>query len=459
MLHLDQSLPPFWHQLDTVVPPTSAELNWSGPRRWWGGPLDVEGLALGSVRALAAFVAHAIPSKPDRCVSFTSEEVAGWFNSLGYLRISGRVPLGFQPVSGFHQTSDGWVRIHANYPHHEGPLLDALRVNHLDLVGKALKELPSLVAEERILEHGGVAAAVRKPEDWLATATSKALSKVPWVQVETSDCRSSFRHRSAAVFGGESDVLAGVRVLDLTRVLAGPSASRLLGALGADVLRIDPPAFPELLDLHIDTGFAKRSAIADFGRSSHLARVKELIVESDIILTGYRGGSLDRYGLSVAALRNDYPHVGLVSLDAWGDQGPRKHLRGFDSIVQAATGISHIYSSGTGERYSPGALPVQALDFATGMGVATAAIGLITVRRSGQSGSAHLSLARTAEELLRMGRFTIEHKPKELRGPLRGCRTVYGDLEFVPPPISIGKRHLEYPSHPEPYGSASLSWK
>src|SRR5664280_2934615 len=110
----------------------------------------------------------------------------------------------------------------------------------------------------------------------------------------------------------------------------------------ADVLRIDPPGMPELWDHHVDTGFAKRSALADLDDPAALARIRVLLAEADVLFTGYRGAALDRFGLNPAALTQDYPQLVVVTLDAWGDRGPWSHERGFDSIVQAATGIGHL---------------------------------------------------------------------------------------------------------------------
>src|SRR5664279_550979 len=159
----------------------------------------------------------------------------------------------------------------------------------------------------------------------------------------------------------------------------------------ADVLRIDPPGMPELWDHHVDTGFAKRSALADLDDPAALARIRVLLAEADVLFTGYRGAALDRFGLNPAALTQDYPQLVVVTLDAWGDRGPWSHERGFDSIVQAATGIGHLY----GRPYEsggwrPGVQPVQALDHATGYGMTAAALALLTRRHTaGGNGWAH----------------------------------------------------------------------
>ena len=120
-------------------------------------------------------------------------------------------------------------------------------------------------------------------------------------------------------------------MLDLTRVIAGPVAGRTLAALGAEVLRIDPPALPELPEAHLDTGPGKRSALLDLADAE---RREALLAGADVLLTGYRPGSLDRFGL------DRHPQLVHVSLSAWGTAGPWAGRRGFDSLVQVASGIA-----------------------------------------------------------------------------------------------------------------------
>jgi len=192
--------------------------------------------------------------------------------------------------------------------------------------------------------------------------------------------------------------LGGVRVLDLTRVIAGPVATRTLAFAGADVLRIDPPALPEPAWQHLDTGHGKRSALLDIHREP--ARFARLLADADVLVLGYRPGGLHRLGLSPEVLAAQHPHLVVGQLSAWpGDDSPR----GFDSIVQADSGISCL-SAVDGE---PGALPAQALDHSAGYLLA-AGIATALRRRSELGGSwrVRTSLRRVAAELLGMPRST-----------------------------------------------------
>jgi crotonobetainyl-CoA:carnitine CoA-transferase CaiB-like acyl-CoA transferase len=176
-------------------------------------------------------------------------------------------------------------------------------------------------------------------------------------------------------------------------------ASRTLAYLGCDVLRVDPPGIPELEPQHIDTDAGKRSTLLDLGDPRAVERLHGLLATADVLLTGYRPGALDRFGLGAAQLAETYPSLVHASLSAWTPTGPWGGRRGFDSIVQAATGISLLESS---DAEVPGALPAQALDHATGYLLAAGVCAALR-RRAEEGGTWQVSahLARTAHWLLR----------------------------------------------------------
>ena len=450
-------VPPLVYNLLPLLPENVKPAPWAGLRWWWGGRLDVEGLALGSVQMLATAVTSYAESAGRRAgIGLTSDGVAAAFASFAHLRINNKPVQGFAPLSGFRRTADGWVRLHANYPHHEAALLAALGVQDPEQVDDAVRGRTSAEVEEAVTARGGLAAEVRTPEQWGASAAGQAPATDPWLRLDLRDSAPGLARKS-----GDGGLLSGLRVLDLTRVIAGPSGSRILGALGADVLRVDPPGLPELEDQYVDTGFAKRSAVADLSDPDVRPRLRALLAEADVVLTAYRGGSLARLGLDPVSLQADYPHLAVVSLDAWGDAGPWAERRGFDSIVQAATGIGHLYgSTGDDGGWRPGALPVQALDYATGLGMSAAAVALVAARSRGIAGTAHLSLARTALELLHLPGPPPGTEPSALSEPgLRRGASAYGELTYVPPPLLINGVQLEYPRVPPPYGSADLAWQ
>lgn len=428
--------------------------SWRGPRRWWGGPLDVEGLALASVGVCAAAVEQI--TGPSRPITIESNRVASAFDSLGHLRIDGKQPEGFAALSGFFPTADGWVRTHANYPHHARKLSLALGVTTVDGVASALSEISAFEAEERICAAGGIATAVRTRTDWLGSSMAAAAISDDWIRFDlSSPAGRKAPGRCWSMADDAERPLAGLRVLDFTRVIAGPTASRTLSAWGADVLRVDPPGMPELCEQHVDTGFGKRSTTVDLADAVEASRIHTLLEEADVVLLGYRNHSLDRFGLSSLDLRERYPQLVIVTLDAWGENGPWANRRGFDSIVQAAVGIADLYRDEDGR---PGALPVQALDHATGYGMAAAAISLVAARvREGATGTARLSLIQTADALFEA---PVPDAPVERLGApdLARVQSTYGELIYAQPPFDINGTAVNYPWPPRKYGSDDLTW-
>lgn len=409
----------------------------SGPRRWWGGPLDVEGLALGSTRLAAAAVAEVADLRGR--ISMSSARVCAGFDSLSRLRIidaehpEGRAPQGFAPLSRFWPTADGWLRTHTNYPHHHAALLRALGLGagaevgeDAGRVGAVLAGLTSAEAERVILAAGGVAAASRSVIAWRASAAgvaaaaavdahgalqlladvapaqgaSPARGQVPGPRWQPHGAGQRGSGQRGAGQRGPAAVapLAGLRVVEFTRVIAGPTATRTLAALGAEVIRIDPPQLPELEDQHLDTDAGKRVMHLDLHRDA--ATVHRHLARAHVIVTGYRHNALAAFGLDEAALERTHPHLVRASLSAWGP-GPWQERRGFDSLVQVATGIAGRYRGPDGR---PGALPVQALDHATGqLLVAGIAARLRNRMVDGVGGgSVRAALAWTAESLLRL---------------------------------------------------------
>ncbi|WP_406370717.1 CoA transferase [Streptomyces sp. NBC_00647] len=325
-------------------------------------------------------------------VTLDDGAVATAFVSERHLTIDGRAPVSFAPLSRFWRTADGWVRTHANYPRHRARLLDALGAapdaTAEDVAG-ALAGRSAREVEETVYAAGGLAVALRTAKEWAAHEQGVAVARRPLIERGRPGTAGS--RALAPVGGGPLLPAAGVRVLDLTRVIAGPVATRTLALLGADVLRVDAPGLPEDPDAHADTGFGKRSTVLDLTADRHT--FDGLLAAADVVVTGYRPGALDRFGLSPEALAERYPGLIVAQLSAWGTYGPWGGRRGFDSLVQVATGIA--VTEGSPER--PGALPAQALDHGTGYLLAAAVLRALTERAEDGRGSlVRLALARTA---------------------------------------------------------------
>ena len=353
------------------------------------GPLAVPELALGAVAA-QLLAASTLCGRDPGPVHLDAAHVGLSFRSERYARKAGApIGQGFAPLSRFLRTADGWLRLHGNYPHHRAA---ALRVLGDGDPAQAAARWSAEDLEAAVVEAGGAAAAVRTAQRWRQHPQGAAVAMLPLLSLR--------RVGDAPPREIEPRKL---RVLDLTRVIAGPVAGRTLASHGADVLRLDSPRLPEDAGSLLETGPGKRHAVVDFATAAGRASVEELLREADILLQGYRPGALDAFGLDPASLAERHPHLAVVHLRAWGPTGPWQQRRGFDSIVQAATGIADLLATADG----PGALPAQALDHGTGHLTAAAALRAVTRRRDeGGTWHAELSLAQTAQWLVDAGAGT-----------------------------------------------------
>ncbi|MFB6840655.1 CoA transferase [Streptomyces sp. NPDC056361] len=369
--------------------------------------LPVMDLARASVAACSlAAVEHAGLPGP---VRVDDGAVATAFVSERHLRVDGRAPVSFAPLSRFWRAADGWVRTHANYPHHKAALLAALDASDsVEAVAAAIGERKAVEVETAVYAAGGLAVALRTPDEWAASEQGRQVAARPLLTRERLDDAPPRRRTGP------------LRVLDLTRVIAGPVATRTLALLGADVLRIDPPGNPELPDQHADTDVGKRTAALDLDRPSDRRAFGELLDSADVLVTGYRPGALDRF---------DLHRPGLVTarLSAWGDYGPWGERRGFDSLVQVATGIAAV----EGSAEEPAALPAQALDHGTGYLLAAAVLRALTEQdRDGGTRLVRLALAQTGHWLTHaLPRYEAGRYLGESEGPL-------GRLRYALSPVS-----------------------
>ncbi|MFJ7070934.1 CoA transferase [Streptomyces sp. NPDC101115] len=430
--------------MDTTVR-TGTELLWSAlggdpallDRVGYGGVsgllparLPVMDLARATVAvcSLAAVERAGLPGR----VRVDDGAVATAFVSERHLRVDGRVPVSFAPLSRFWRAADGWVRTHANYPHHRAALLTALgTADSVEAVAAAIAERKAVEVETAVYAAGGLAVALRTPEEWAAHEQGRAVAARPPLTRERLDGAAP-RRRS----GGP------LRVLDLTRVIAGPVATRTLALLGADVLRIDPPGRPELPDAHADTDFGKRTAALDLDSPSDRRTFGELLDAADVLVTGYRPGALDRFELH-------RPGLVVARLSAWGDYGPWGERRGFDSLVQVATGIAAVEGSAT----EPGALPAQALDHGTGYLLAAAVLRSLTEQdRDGGTRLVRLALAQTGHWLTHgLPRYEPEQHLRESDGPL-------GRLRYALSPVSYEGGPADWSRPPGVPGADAAEW-
>ena len=352
----------------------------------------------------------------------------------------------------------GWARTHGNYPHHAAALGRALGFDvggdESEAAGeleRAARSLTAVELEDAVVSAGGCAAALRTKDEWASHPAGQAAAEMPLVDVDRELVHPS--GRDLPPLSDATRPCQGVRVLDLTRVIAGPVAGRTLAALGAEVLRLDPPQPPEVPEQHLETGAGKQSAVLDLADGK---RREALLDGADVVLLGYRPGALARFGLDGAGPAERHPHLVQVSLSAWGTDGPWAKRRGFDSLVQVASGIAAACAAADG---TPGVLPAQALDHATGHLMAAAALRTLAARARGEPfAPARLALAATAHELLGAPRPTSSTTSATGAADPDRHRVAYGDVLLITPPGMLGGTPLRWAHGPRPLGGDPPVW-
>ncbi|POH60591.1 CoA transferase [Arthrobacter glacialis] len=362
---------------------------------------DVSGFAVAAMgeaaTAIARLARHHGGARAD--ISIDRDLASLWFG-LSFTPVGWELPPIWDAIAGDYQCADGWIRLHTNAPHHRAAAVKVLGLGadaNRATVAAVVEHWTGQELEDAVVAAQGCAAVMRSPEQWRDHAQGRAVAGEPliaWGSARAYDAGTSARVRLASA----GRPLAGVRVLDLTRVIAGPVATRFLAMYGAQVLRIDPPDWEEPV-LEAEMTLGKHCARLDLKSPEGFARLHELLAGADILIHGYRPDALENLGFSDDELSAKFPQLVNIALDAYGWSGPWANRRGFDSLVQMSCGIA---SSGMTEfgASKPFPLPVQALDHATGYLCAAAAIDAWRESLGGSVRTARLSLARTAVELV-----------------------------------------------------------
>ena len=348
--------------------------------------------AVGST--LAALIQDAALSSNTPSIRVNQRLASLWF-ACSIQPIDWQMPPIWDAIAGDYQTRDGWIKLHTNLAHHRQAALAVLEVESIrGSVAAAVRNWSADQLEAEIVKAGGVAAALRSRREWQAHPQGIAVASEPlisWGKVKQA--RTNFSPKS------KSRPLAGLRVLDLTRVLAGPVATRTLAGFGAEVLRLDPPTWEEA-NVVPDITLGKRCARLDLKQAADRQVFEGLLNNADVLVHGYRPSALHDLGYGESVRQAISENLIEVSLDAYGWTGPWAQRRGFDSLVQMSSGIAHAGMQWA-KQQQPASLPVQALDHATGYLMAAAVIRLLQRALNGEGlGSAQLSLARTAELLI-----------------------------------------------------------
>lgn len=335
-------------------------------------------------------------------VSVDMRHAAAEFRSERYLRVDGgEAPELWDKIAGVYRCGDGaWVRIHTNFPHHRDGILALLDCEHgRESVQARLTSWQGADFEAAAAERGLVVAMMRSFDDWDADPQGRAVAALPVVAIER------LGDVPPQPLPAADRPLGRIRVLDLTRIIAGPVAGRVLAAHGADVMRISAPHLPFIAPLVIDSGRGKLSAHLDLREPPDRSRFAELLRSADVFVQSYRPGAIARRGFGPQDAAELRPGIVYASLSAYGHDGPWSGRRGFDSLVQTASGFNHAEGEAAGVE-GPKALPCQALDHASGHLLAFG-IMMALARRAASGGSWHVrvALAATGKWLRGLGRL------------------------------------------------------
>jgi crotonobetainyl-CoA:carnitine CoA-transferase CaiB-like acyl-CoA transferase len=348
-------------------------------------------------------------------VAVDLRQAAASLRSGHYLQVNGtKVRNERNPVMGMYPAKNGrWSYIHANFPNHRAAALRVLGcAEDREAVRQAVARWDALALEEAIIAAGGAGGMVRDMAEWAQHPQAAAIASLPLMEiVKIGD------NPPEKLPEGERP-LSGIRVLDLTSVLAGPTCARTLAEHGADVLKITAPHIATRDDQEYDTGHGKLSARLDLRQKQDLETLNGLLCEADVFSQGYRPGALSNRGLSPEELARLRPGLVYVSLSAFSHKGPWASRRGFDTVVQNVSGITIRQGElFPGAEPGPQFYPVSAIDYLSGYLMAFGAM-VALARRARQGGSwfVRISLAQTGRWLVGLGEVreaALKDVPKE----------------------------------------------
>lgn len=374
------------------------------------------------------------------------------FKSDRYLSINGKpADDPWSKIAGYYQAGDGrWIQLHTNFPHHRDGVLAVLQcADERTEVAKAIAGWKAAELEQVLADADMCASMIRTEQEWQAHPQAQAIAGLPLFEVRRIADGPAIPWKQE----NRQRALSGVRVLDLSRVIAAPVGARTLAQHGADVLAVSAAHLPNIMPLVMDTGRGKRSAQLDLRDAGGRQQLHELISGADVFMQAYRPGSLSQLGYSAEELCALHHGLIHVSLSAYGHVGPWANRRGFDSLVQSASGIADAEGRAAGGT-APGKLPFQALDHATGYLLAYATM-LALQKRAVEGGSwqVRVSLAQTGRWLQAMPRRGLHEDAAELRTEeianfLQTSSSGFGEVQAIAPveKMSLTPAHFALPA-------------
>ena len=363
-----------------------------------------------------------------------------------YLKLTGTsVPSARNDIMGVYPTRDGrWSYLHCNFPNHRAAALAVLGVaEDRDAVARAVATWKGTDLEEAIIAADGAGGMARTQAEWAQHPQALAIAALPLLEI----MRIGDSDPEPLPAGDRP--LSNIRVLDLTRVLAGPTCARTLAEHGADVMKITAAHLPNLGYQEWDTGHGKLSAELDLRTPGDLDILRGLVRQADVFSQGYRPGTLANRGLAAEQLAAIRPGLVYVSLCAFGHTGPWASRRGFDTVVQTVSGMTIRQAECVpGKRPGPQFYPVSAIDYCTGYLMAFGAM-VALARRSREGGSwlVRTSLAQIGKWIVDLGEVPTavlkdtpaEFAADELEGWSSTSETPSGRLSHLKPVVQLSQ--------------------
>jgi len=399
-------------------------------------------------------------------VATASRHAEASLTSFLFLRFTGAsspapriAPEDRTAAAGFFPSADDrYVYLHPGFPHNTRGILNLLgTADDKDAVAAAVAELRGDELEEALGSAGLCGAMVRTASEWDSSAAGAALNVRPVVEIiQMGDSEPEPFPDDLA------RPLTGIRVLDLTRILAGPTCARTLASYGASVLRVGAEHLPSIPLFVADTGFGKRSCHLDLRQRADTERLRELVTQTDVFSQGYRTGAMERLGFAVNDLVAARPGIVYVSINCYGHEGNWRSRPGWEQLAQTVTGMADIQGRHL-DAETPTLLPAAVNDYTTGY---LAAFGtLAALQRRAQHGGSYwvrVSLARTAVWTRALGlRRSVQAKrlgSSEIAGMTAEIDTAWGTSSYLKPAVSLSASPVEWRLPPAPLGTHKARW-
>ena len=379
---------------------------------------------------------------------------------------------GFSNMTHIFSCRDGrFIQLHRSF--RDGPgiaqVLDIDEQADLTTVAAAVRRRDAFELEAALIDRNLTGAVVRDSEEWNKHQQGMTLAQKPIVEITKIGEAPPEPIRT-----GERP-LSDVRVLDLTRVLAGPTSARTLAEHGADVLHVSSPDLPTIERFEIDTGHGKRQIHADLKTETGLMVLNTLIPRVDVFSQGFRKGALDRLGFGPAQLAELRPGVIYVSENCYGHEGPWAMRPGWEQFAQSTSGIAKLNGELTplepdanrtvtvgDDPGAPRLAPAAMNDYVTAYFAAYGALEALK-RRAREGGSWHVqvSLTQSAMWFLKLGVLTdvsVGQEIGDVREFLETRDTPYGEMTYLRPALEMSSTQPYWAISSRPLGSDTAEW-